>query len=559
MAAATTTARNRGASRRFRGAVLVAGASLLVYMATAALSQQGTGLRGSVFQTDSERQLRPSWLTGEVATREAAEPQQPVASAPRAQTRTPSGLFDDQGDIFADPLEARTTTSLAAERRRARMDETMSEPVDQPPEPSASNDDITTGTVRAQPLDGFEMDELRRTGPESGRQGAIEGLGRPADPSPYAPLGLRLGSFEVFPSIEQGIGWTSNAANTQGGESATFSETTLRLDARSDWGRHAATLNGTGTYRRSIAGAPISDIEGNLDAQLRLDLLNDFSAIAGLGYDIRPESAYAPGAIGGVANRPNRHVLTGTAGLARDAGLARFSATARVNRTMYDDADLIDGNTVSQRERNSTLGTLSLRGGYAISPALRPFVEGEIGRRYQDVRVDSQSFERSANRFALRGGLELDMGEKLSGEVAAGWLMERPDDDNLAAISGLDLRGNVNWSPVRGTIVTLNGSTSVEGATSAGDGGTFLYSTNLSVTRELRANLTGSALLGADYRLYLGSSQYDLTLRGEASLTWWLNRYAGLVGRVRHEQFTSNQPGRESRQTSVYLGLRAQR
>ena len=34
-------------------------------MATAALSQQGTGLRGSVFQTDSERQLRPSWLTGE--------------------------------------------------------------------------------------------------------------------------------------------------------------------------------------------------------------------------------------------------------------------------------------------------------------------------------------------------------------------------------------------------------------------------------------------------------------------------------------------------------------
>jgi len=533
--------------------MLVAGAALLVYTATAAISQQSSGLRGAISEVDLERQIQPRWLSTEQTTSIGADTQPAASTAPRAQATSPDQL-DNQDDIFADPLEPRTSTSLANQRA-----DTAAQPADRATGPSATDDDITTGTVRAQPLEGFEMDGLRRAGPESGRQGAIEGLGRPSDPSPFAPVGLRLGTFEVFPSIEQGIGWTSNAANSQGGESATFSETTLRLDARSDWGRHSATLAGTGTYRRSIAGAPLSEIEGNLDGQLRLELLNDFSALAGIGYDIRPESAFAPGAIAGVADRPNRHVLTGTAGLSRDAGLARFSATARVNRTMYDDAKLTDGTTASQRERNSTLGTLALRGGYAVSPALRPFVEGEIGRRYQDVRVDSQGVERSANRFALRGGLELDMGEKLSGEVAAGWLMERPDDNTLAAISGLDLQGNVNWSPVRGTIVTLNGSTSVEGATSAGDTGTFLYSTNLSLSRELRANLTGSALLGADYRLYPGSSQYDLTLRGEASLTWWLNRYAGLVGRVRHEQFTSNQAGRESRQTSFYMGLRAQR
>lgn len=555
---AAATARIRGASFGVAAAMLVAGASLLVYATTAAISQQSPGLRGAISQVDLERQLLPRWLSAEQTTSNDADIQPAATSAPRAQTTAP-GLFGNQDDNFADPLEPRTSTSLARERRRERLGDTMAQPTQRPTAPSASADDITTGTVRAQPLEGFEMDELRRTGPESGRQGAIEGLGRPANPSPFAPIGLRLGSFDVFPSIEQGIGWTSNAANTQGGESATFSETTLRLDARSDWGRHAATLTSIGTYRRSIAGAPISEIEGNLDGQLRLELLNDFSALAGIGYDIRPESAFAPGTIAGVADRPTRHVLTGTAGLSRDAGLARLSATAGVNRTIYDDARLTDGSTVSQRERNSTLATLALRGGYAVSPALRPFVEGEIGRRYQDVRVDSQGFARSANRFALRGGLELDMGEKLSGEVAAGWLMERPDDANLAAISGVALQSNVNWSPVRGTIVSLNGSTAVEGATRPGDTGTFLYSTNLSVSRELRANLTGSALLGADYRLYPGSSQYDLTLRGEASLTWWLNRYAGLVGGVRHEQFTSNQPGRESRQTSVYMGLRAQR
>jgi hypothetical protein len=555
---AVATARKRGGSRLFGAAMLAAGASLLVIGTGSAISQQSNGLRGAISQAEIERQLLPRWLSAQDATAPEPNTGQTTSSAPGREARS-SALFAGQDDIFVDPLEPRTTTTLARERRSARAIGANVEASAGSVSARLPEDDITTGTVRTQPLEGWERDELRRTAPEAAREGAIEGLGRPADPSPFAPVGLRLGTFEVFPSLEQGIGWTSNATNTQGGESASFSETTLRLDARSDWGRHSASLAGTGTYRKSVAGAPIQEIEGNVDGQLRLDLPNDFSARAGFGYDTRPESAFTPGAIAGVAERPNRHVLTGTAGLSKDAGLARLTATAGVNRTLYDDARLSDGTTVSQRERNSTLATFTLRGGYAISPALRPFAEGEIGRRFQDVRIDAAGYQRSANRYALRGGLELDMGEKLSGELAAGWLMERPDDAALQAISGLSLQGNLNWSPVRGTTVSLNGSTTVEGSTTPGDSGSFLYSTNLSLSRDLRANLTGTALLGADYRRYPGSAQYDLTLRGEASLTWWLNRYAGLVGRVRHEQFRSNQPGRESQQTSIYMGIRAQR
>ena len=56
--------------------------------------------------------------------------------------------------------------------------------------------------------------------------------------------------------------------------------------------------------------------------------------------------------------------------------------------TMYDDADLIDGNTVSQRERNfprfgTTVAARRICH-FARAAALCP--EGEIGRRYQDVR-----------------------------------------------------------------------------------------------------------------------------------------------------------------------------
>src|SRR5690606_20969324 len=119
--------------------------------------------------------------------------------------------------------------------------------------------------------------------------------------------------------------------------------------------------------------------------------------------------------------------------------------------------------------------------------------------------------------------------------------------------------GRLAWSPVRGTLVELSGSTEVEGTTAAGETGSLLYSGSLAVSRDLRADLTGRALLGIDLRDYAGSSARDTVVRGEASLTWWMNRYAGLTGRARHEIQRSNLPGRDYDATSVYLGMTFQR
>ena len=45
----------------------------------------------------------------------------------------------------------------------------------------------------------------------------------------------------------------------------------------------------------------------------------------------------------------------------------------------------------------------------------------EIGRNLYDQKIDSAGFARSSDRYAVRGGLELDLGEKFSGEIAAGF------------------------------------------------------------------------------------------------------------------------------------------
>jgi hypothetical protein len=159
----------------------------------------------------------------------------------------------------------------------------------------------------------------------------------------------------------------------------------------------------------------------------------------------------------------------------------------------------------------------------------------------------------------VRGGLAFDLGEKLSGEVSAGWVSEDFDDPRLRTISTPSFGGELAWSPMRGTMVGLSGLTTLEGTTTPGESGSVLYSGALSVEREMRANLTGNAILGAGLRNYSGSDGRDLIFNAEAGLTWWLNRYAGVTTRVRHERVESNLGDRDSQTNSVFLGLKVQR
>jgi hypothetical protein len=101
--------------------------------------------------------------------------------------------------------------------------------------------------------------------------------------------------------------------------------------------------------------------------------------------------------------------------------------------------------------------------------------------------------------------------------------------------------------------------TTVEGTTDAGESGSLLYSTDLSIERQMRANLTGTASIGGFYSDYIGLDGHDIGWDAALGFTYWLNRYFGVTGRLRHEQLVSNLPGRDYKAESVFLGVKVQR
>lgn len=545
---------------RNRSLLLAAGVALLVALGPAQAQQ--AELRGEVAENQIRQDLRSRRSPLDPAPVEQAQNNNPylpettgaVADEPAEPLDTTSTLFPNpqtDADAMGEPNEPDAEPTGVRQR---------DEEAAAPEEEDVPAEEEEAANSRAERVDAQDEERNIRAEPESARVEAIEGADIEPEDNPYAPLGLRIGTFNVTSTFEQGVTWTSNANYSPTPAPAFLSETALRLNAVSDWSRHSAIINAFGIYRKTIDGEEVTDPSLGFDATLNLDIKEDLRAIARIGYDLRPESADSPVDLpAAVASRPLRHELTGSLGLEKDVGKFRFAATGNVERLGYDDAKLGNGGTLSQEERNSTLFTGTLRTGYQISPALTPFVELEIGRRNYDLAVDSNGFARSSDRYGARAGTEIDLGEKLVGEVSVGWINEQFDDSLLSDISGLTAEGDLTWSPERGTDVNFNASTTVEGTTTANESGSILYSGTVALKRELRSNLTLNASLGASWREYSSSTDRDLTLRAETSLTWWLNRYAGVTGRYRYEGLNSTIAGRDTTTNSVYLGMTLQR
>lgn len=575
--------------RRGRAALcaLLLATSAFALLRPASTHAQETQLRGEVSESailaDQQRKTNQMTLAGQDSTTPAPQLQSPLSPDPASPGATTGGagttatgsIFDlpPSGDAATGnpPRKSKRKTrrnlvdqdqaasdATAQDKSKAKTSKTKPAAKAVSADASTQADQQDAGNRRAVTIDSTDLQKLD-TGAE--RTGAIETPKKTPEADPFTAVGIKLGSFTIRPTLEQGLTYSSNADSSATGTPALLSETTLRLNATSDWRENSAVIDGYGTFRRSISGEETKTTQGRIDGTLNVDLDHEWRAIAKLGYEAAPESASSPDAIAGVTSQPLRQTVDGSLGIEKDIGKLRLALTGAVSHDAYADARLTDGTTISQKDRDSTLYTATLRTGYQVSPALTPFTEVEAGRRVYDQRFDNSGFQyqRSSTRLGARAGVALDLGEKLSGEFSAGWLRERLDDDRLATVGGPSINANLKWSPERGTNIGLTGTTTVESSTTAGQSGDILYSARLTGERQIRSNLTGNATLGLDWRDYMGSSDHDMVLSAEAGLTWWVNRYLGLTTRARTERQTSTVAGRDYVANSIFVGMKVQR
>ncbi|MDJ0613331.1 MAG: outer membrane beta-barrel protein [Rhizobiaceae bacterium] len=376
------------------------------------------------------------------------------------------------------------------------------------------------------------------------------------EPDPFAATGFRLGTFEGDFSFEQSIGYSSNVSQNVDGDGGAFSQTDANLSLISDWSRHQLSIGLIGSYRRPFDSDEVDEPLFNANTEMRYDLVDGYTLTTRSFYTFQTQeftsATLAPGAV----DTPATQNYGGSVELQRTDRKLQFTLRGEIDRDEFDDADLGGGVVFEQDDLNNLEYGATLRVGYEVSPAITPFAEGRYAIRDFELPRDRNGIRRDSEIFELRGGVEIDLGEKAQSELALGYITEDFEDPSLENLDGFTLNGTLNWSPERDTVIALTFGTTTNASINPDENGSIIYDVGLSAERQIteRWSLTGNL----NYQLETNDDR-NTTFEAGIGSQYWVNRYLALIANGEYVSFSSDATNSDFDEFSVRAGIRLQR
>ncbi|HXW30494.1 MAG TPA: outer membrane beta-barrel protein, partial [Xanthobacteraceae bacterium] len=260
---------------------------------------------------------------------------------------------------------------------------------------------------------------------------------------PLDALGVRLGAFLLRPAIEVFSGYDSNPARVPGGRGSALLIVAPELQLQSDWTRHQLTAVIRGTYNDypaiALADRPTlnATVDGRIDVtrDSRLDL--EGRSVVGTDY---PGS---PNLTADIAKLPIFTTIGGTLGLGQRFGPLDLALKGMIDRTTWQESQLTDGSAASNADRNFNQVGGELRAAYALDGPLTPFMAFDFDTRTHDLAVDRSGLMRDSDGTASRAGVSFALAQRLTGELALGYLSRIYRDPTLPDVRGPAVDGSL--------------------------------------------------------------------------------------------------------------------
>lgn len=383
--------------------------------------------------------------------------------------------------------------------------------------------------------------------PEPERNVTVEQRRRPQ----LDPLGIRAGSYLVFPSLSVGAEYDSNVFALEDDEEDDFGLLLRpRVNMNSQWSRHALNFSVFGEFGLydEFDENNYEDVGASLDG--RLDITRNDTLFSNLSVQRKHETRDAPEAV------QQGDILTYFDGLARlgyrrDFNLVFFVVTGSFNRLDYqeeeeneDRRDIIDLNG-------------DLRIGYKVSPRFNVFVQGDYTVVRYDKTPDNDGFDRDSSGFGFSVGSEIDITGILFGEVQLGYVTREYDDEDLDSVSGPGGRAQLTWNVTGLTSVIFGAGGGIVETTQNGASANLQSEVSLEVQHELLRNLLLNGRLGYTRDDFEGIDRTDNTYRARAIVRYLLNRNLSIDGGYEFSTRDSDVDGADYDRHIVRLGLTA--
>ncbi|MEX2643903.1 MAG: outer membrane beta-barrel protein [Acetobacterales bacterium] len=386
------------------------------------------------------------------------------------------------------------------------------------------------------------------------RGDTVAGRARPE----YDPAGIRMGGFFFYPSFALAEIYRDNIFYEDDDPESDFETVaTAAVKVGSNWNNHALNFYGDVNVGRFLDN-DIADYEDfRVGTNGRLDIQRDLSLAGGLVYERLHEDRSSPEQ---GADEPTIYTRYGP-----DVALTkRFNRlVTQVGGSMlffdYDDVTTVNGVLINNDDRDRTVSTGFGRVGYEFSPNYQAFVRVSGNDRTYEDDVDDNGLSRDSQGWEAVGGVALDLGGLVFGELFAGYLSQDYDAAQLDRISSVSFGGEVTWNVTPLTTIVGSLSRAVEETTIGNASGALATNAGVSVDHELLRHVIVSA--DASYRTveFENIDRDDDIMNVGVGARYLLNRNVNFQVRLSHAERDSTSVNNDYEANTALLRIVLQR
>jgi hypothetical protein len=436
-----------------------------------------------------------------------------------------------------------TSAQPATSNGRVRLSVPPSETANKPPIPAAM-----AGTVAGQP----PRKRLK------------------VDDDPFGAVGDYAGSFLIKSALELRGGYDTNPGRTFVPKGSPFYVVAPEFLAVSDWERHAVIADLRGSFTGygntfpptdgTISSAPTNvdrpDFTGHVDG--RLDVSNDTRLTAEARLRVATDNPGSPNIQAGLAKYPVYATFGGTFGVDQNFNRLDLAAGGTIDRTVYTNSKLTDGEVTSNDDRNFNQYGGVGRVSYDLMPGIKPFGEIEGDSRVHDIALDRNGFARDSSGGYARAGSSFEFSRLLIGELSIGYAARNYVDPSLNRLQGLLVASSLTWTVTPLTTARFYSNTSIDETVVPGVSGVLTHTYTVEVDHDFRRWLTAIGKFTYGTLAYQGDGRFDKIYSLEGDLVYKMTRNLWVRGTLRRDILDSNVPGSSSASTVVMLGVRLQ-
>jgi len=378
---------------------------------------------------------------------------------------------------------------------------------------------------------------------------------------PYAPLGVHVGAFTLFPAIEFIGGYDTNPARTAGGTGASLYTIAPELLVQSNWSRHELKAELRGSY---IGYSPDEtptlsrpNFNGKIDG--RIDVTRDTRVDLETRLLVSTDNPGSPNLQAGLAKLPIFTTIGASAGLGQTVSRFDLAVKGDFDRTIYQNSTLTDGSIDSNDDRNYNRYGGTLRGSYELSPGVKPYVEVGADTRVHDLNADFFGYQRDSKGLTGLAGSTFLLTNVLTGDVGIGYGTRSYEDPRLESINGVLGNASLIWTANALNTVKFTAASTVGESTVPGVSGQLSRDVGLQLDHSLRRWLIATIKLGFGVDDYVGMEREDRRFSAGAGLTYKISRSVQIKGEFQQYWLHSNVAGNDYTASVFLLGVRFQR